>query len=717
MVAGRWVALLPMLFLSIASTEVLSSESSRRLALIDRAGSALYLEDTGSLCLEDLADLDLRVTDTNSAPPLTAHISEITEAGKATKFVLIDDQGPAGPADVALTNNNDGTQSFEIMDHTSALLWGSNGGRVHIVYQWWNGESSKVELVTTIEDHSCFTARGKVIFDANGDGIFNTTQKNSEYGIPAVQVNVTRDSPDVKAGDADRCGTYINGHGSWSFNPFPVASVVTDANGDFEIPHLARSGYYTIESVQYANQNGGGGLINTLPVTGLLPVCESNASSNFQFLMTGYRIADLRLQTSYQTPVLGDVKINYPNPPAGINFKRVPAVNGGEPVNGVVSDWVNGKFKYTPNVNGPAVDPVTGVVPAYVDSFGYQACQPVPGGQEFCSQSTIYVAVASQKIAKSSGSVPVTVNGSRDVMNLKDGVVTSTSCQIRSTILRNSNPAYIKVNELNGAIDVLANAPAGHYEIDVLLFIDTSTPGACDGVVAHVANEGAVILDAQNPAVSKSIGLDVAAVVVANPDSNQAAVGGRSGGFLGANDIYLKDSQFSLVSGPSHGNVQVAIDGSYTWIVGAGFVGADEFTYKLCLPEPNQQQCSAAKVSLNVVQADQAILDLAFAKDSACCKKPLRFVVNGGSTNGSVAVNSEPVGGASCAIVMDKKKVANSVTSGVLIAQVGKLQAKKKGGVVPANASIPSCNVSATMRGDATRKQVTSAIKTIRVLK
>jgi uncharacterized repeat protein (TIGR01451 family) len=83
-------------------------------------------------------------------------------------------------------------------------------------------------------------------------------------------------------------------------------------------------------------------------------------------------------------------------------------------------------------------------------------------------------------------------------------------------------------------------------------------------------------------------------------DSADTAYGISLNGTVAGNDLYPNGSTFAKTGDPSHGTVLLSFDGSYAYTSASGFSGSDSFTYKLCLPSPNNTLCDTATVGITV---------------------------------------------------------------------------------------------------------------------
>ena len=83
-------------------------------------------------------------------------------------------------------------------------------------------------------------------------------------------------------------------------------------------------------------------------------------------------------------------------------------------------------------------------------------------------------------------------------------------------------------------------------------------------------------------------------------DSANTAYGTPLNGTVTGNDLYPNGSTFAKTGGTAHGTVLLGVAGSYAYAPASGFSGSDSFTYKLCLPSPNNTLCDTATVGITV---------------------------------------------------------------------------------------------------------------------
>ncbi len=69
---------------------------------------------------------------------------------------------------------------------------------------------------------------------------------------------------------------------------------------------------------------------------------------------------------------------------------------------------------------------------------------------------------------------------------------------------------------------------------------------------------------------------------------------------VATNDTYQNGSVFELIDNPLNGSVVFHSDGTFEYTPNPGFDGVDEFTYKVCLPEPLSYICDDATVFITV---------------------------------------------------------------------------------------------------------------------
>ena len=100
---------------------------------------------------------------------------------------------------------------------------------------------------------------------------------------------------------------------------------------------------------------------------------------------------------------------------------------------------------------------------------------------------------------------------------------------------------------------------------------------------------------------------------VTNDDSNEIPGNtAKSGNIIlnDANPANLANSGFTaqVVSNPTHGTLNLGTDGSYTYTPGGGFLGTDQFSYRVNVPGANPPSSNVSTVTLNVYDASLVCL-------------------------------------------------------------------------------------------------------------
>lgn len=98
-----------------------------------------------------------------------------------------------------------------------------------------------------------------------------------------------------------------------------------------------------------------------------------------------------------------------------------------------------------------------------------------------------------------------------------------------------------------------------------------------------------------------------AAITIAAPTSPLASDDNFSGnvsqdisGTVAANDSAQAGSTYSALTQPANGTLVLQPNGAFVFSPNTGFVGADSFSYRVCLPAPHQSLCDTAIVNLDV---------------------------------------------------------------------------------------------------------------------
>ncbi|HEY4378529.1 MAG TPA: Ig-like domain-containing protein, partial [Acidimicrobiales bacterium] len=174
------------------------------------------------------------------------------------------------------------------------------------------------------------------------------------------------------------------------------------------------------------------------------------------------------------------------------------------------------------------------------------------------------------------------------------------------------------------SVDVLAN-DSGVGPLKVASIAPTVAGGTLDcgalpgpGPCAYTPPVGYSGTDTANITVSDDNGSATASLTIvvkpnaapiAQDDQASTTIATAVHGTVAANDRDPDADPLTVtttpVTGPAHGSVTLAADGSYDYTPAAGFFGADSFTYEVCdrhpmLSGPPTSRCAAAKVSIEV---------------------------------------------------------------------------------------------------------------------
>lgn len=127
-------------------------------------------------------------------------------------------------------------------------------------------------------------------------------------------------------------------------------------------------------------------------------------------------------------------------------------------------------------------------------------------------------------------------------------------------------------------------------------------------------------------------------------DSADTAYGTPLNGTVAGNDLYPNGSTFVKTGDPAHGSVLLGFDGTYAYTPAYGFSGSDSFTYKLCLPSPNNTLCDTATVGITV--ADQVFppdlrIEKAASTSQPAVGQPFTYTLTIGNSGNSTAGQSQ----------------------------------------------------------------------------
>lgn len=250
------------------------------------------------------------------------------------------------------------------------------------------------------------------------------------------------------------------------------------------------------------------------------------------------------------------------NDPAATGTSAVYAVDTG-PAHGTLSagvDPVTGAFVYTPSAG------FTGT-----DTFTYTRCradQPT-----LCDTATVTIVVIDA----------VNDNNATQANQSVSGGVTANDAVPGGSY---STPGG------SGQGGTATMAPDGSY---------TYTPPA--GFAGVDSFSYTACLPSPNQAVCDTAQVVVTVRPDAINDSAATPVNTPVNGSVAGNDVGGAVSTFTKLTDPTHGAVTVNADGTYIYTPAAGYTGPDSFTYRACLPSPNQTLCDDATVNLTVLGA------------------------------------------------------------------------------------------------------------------
>ncbi|MGN7837035.1 Ig-like domain-containing protein [Stenotrophomonas sp. 22385] len=241
-----------------------------------------------------------------------------------------------------------------------------------------------------------------------------------------------------------------------------------------------------------------------------------------------------------------------------------------QPTSGTVAVNGDGSISYTPT--GAFVGP---------DTFTYQLCLPAPHGT-VCDTATVALTVTATTL--------VAVNDD----------FTGTPI---APAAGGSTPSVLLNDTFNGAAIVPGTTPV----TATLLSPVTGYTMAATGVVsvAPGTTPAAVTLSYQvcETALPTNCAAATAVVAVA-PDAIDDALPATAGTTtvlnVLANDAAPLNPVVTIASAPANGTAVANGDGSISYTPTGAFVGADSFTYQVCLPAPGGSVCDTATVSVNV---------------------------------------------------------------------------------------------------------------------
>ncbi len=264
-------------------------------------------------------------------------------------------------------------------------------------------------------------------------------------------------------------------------------------------------------------------------------------------------------------PVAGNAAGNDAFPSGSTFTAPASSANGG-----TVGMNPDGSYTYTP-------------APGFsgIDSFSYTLCLPAPN-QTICDTATVSIAVRPDAVNDSgSTAVNVPLSGSvagNDVAAPPGSAFTPLSGPANGTLSLSSNGSYVYTP---------APGYAGPDSFAYQVCLPSPYQTLCDAATVTLS----VTPDARD-------------------DAGLTPINTPLNGTVGGNDVGVPaGAGFSVVSGTSNGSVTLNADGSYVYTPAAGYTGPDSFSYRVCLPSPNQTLCDTATVQLTVfgAVADQAV--------------------------------------------------------------------------------------------------------------
>ncbi|KOA21436.1 bacterial Ig-like domain (group 1) [Clostridium homopropionicum DSM 5847] len=252
------------------------------------------------------------------------------------------------------------------------------------------------------------------------------------------------------------------------------------------------------------------------------------------------------------------------------------------PSHGKVELGVNGEYTYTPaaNYNGE-------------DSFTYK----VNDGKE--DSNTAQISITVKAINDAPTATEVSISGTAQVGLTLTG--SYTYGDVDSDQESGSSFKWYRSDDVNGTNKTeIVGATSISYILtseDKGKYISFEvTPRAAAGVTTGIAVESA------------RVGAVVAAPVVNTPPTATSGVltineDEEGNGALQGSDVDGDDLNYIIVSGPSHGKVELGVNGAYTYIPTANYNGEDSFTYKV---NDGKEDSNTAQISITVKAVNDA---------------------------------------------------------------------------------------------------------------
>jgi uncharacterized repeat protein (TIGR01451 family) len=297
-------------------------------------------------------------------------------------------------------------------------------------------------------------------------------------------------------------------------------------------------------------------------------VCETASPGNCAaaiavVVMSPDAVNDVLPATAGGTTVLNVLANDLAPPAPGVTVTVAPT--GGTAVANA-----DGTVSYTPT--GSFVGP---------DTFTYQLCLPAPHGS-VCDTATVALTVTAATVTAANDNFTGTpiapaAGGTTASVLLNDtfngSPIVPGTTPVTATLL-NAVPGYTLAPD--GVVTIAAGTTPAAVTLSYQV-CETALPSNCAAATAVVA----VSPDATDDALPATAGTSTILNVLGNDTAPQNPV-------------------LSIVAPPANGQAVANGDGSVSYTPNAGYVGADTFTYRLCLPAPGAGVCDTASVAVTV---------------------------------------------------------------------------------------------------------------------
>ena len=286
--------------------------------------------------------------------------------------------------------------------------------------------------------------------------------------------------------------------------------------------------------------------------------------------------------TPVNTPVSGNAKTNDSDINAGQTLTYSTLTN---PLHGGIVLNTDGTYTYTPTAG------FTGL-----DSAQYRVCDN--GAPVLCSTAWIVVETT-----------PLGVNNNMPPVVTKDAASTTTGTPVIINVKANDYDP--NVGQTLGNPTIVTPSPNGTATVNpdgTITF--TPNPGftgtttftyqVCDNGFATACNTAVVTITVSAPPASLNNNLPP----VAADDANQTLKNTLVNGTAAANDTDPNAGQtltYSLLTNPARGVMSLNANGTYSYTPNAGYVGTDQFLYKIC-DNGSPTLCDTATVYITVYE-------------------------------------------------------------------------------------------------------------------